>query len=83
MTPLFLSRLLPSTQPKTFPGRGRSPLYNISRKVREVRKEMEGGNGESAANEITLCSKGEMPYCEAENAPWMAPVLGGLCLYKK
>ena len=38
---------------------------------------MEGGNGVSEANVVTLCSKGEIPYCVAENAPWMAPVPGG------
>ncbi|MBR5314896.1 MAG: hypothetical protein IKU45_05755 [Clostridia bacterium] len=33
---------------------GVSPAEKISRKVREVRKEMEGGNGMSEANEVTL-----------------------------
>ena len=41
---------------------------NLSRKER---KEMKGGNGESEANVVTLCSKGEIPYCVAENAIWM------------
>ncbi|MBR5711799.1 MAG: hypothetical protein IKX40_13675 [Thermoguttaceae bacterium] len=49
----------------------------FSRKVREVRKEMEGGNEVREANVVTLCSKGEIPYCVAENAIWMAPVPGG------
>ena len=30
---------------------------------RKERKEMEGGNGMSKANEVTLCSKDEIPYC--------------------
>ena len=34
-------------------------------------KEMEGGNEVSEANGITLCLKGEIPYCEVENVPWM------------
>ena len=35
----------------------------LSRKERKERKEMEGGNGMSKANEVTLCSKDEIPNC--------------------
>ena len=52
-----------------------SAAKEISRKVREVRKLMEGGNGVSEANVVTLCSKGEMPYCVSQKRP-----LDGVCL---
>ena len=44
---------------------------------------MEGGNGVRAANVVTLCSKGEIPYCVAVNSPWMAPVPGRLAETRK
>ena len=36
---------------------------------------MKGGNGVSEANGITLCSKGEIPYCVSRKPP-----LDGVCL---
>ena len=36
-----------------------------------VYQPLEGGNEVSEANVVTLCSKGEIPYCVAENAIWM------------
>ena len=37
---------------------------------------MKGGNGATNGSVVTLCSKGEIPYCAAKNAHWMAPVSG-------
>ena len=46
-----------------------SAAEEISRKVREVRKEMKDGNGESEANVVTLCSKCEIPHCVSRKPP--------------
>ena len=36
---------------------------------------MKGGNGANAVSEVTLCSKGEIPYCVSRKRP-----LDGACL---
>ncbi|MBQ3351872.1 MAG: hypothetical protein IJG38_15880 [Thermoguttaceae bacterium] len=43
---------------------------------------MEGGNGATNGSAVTLCSKGEIPYCAAKNAHWMAPVSGANLMAK-
>ena len=55
-------------KPKTLLGRGRSPpKKNFSRKERKVRKEMEGGNGMSEANVVTLQQATQTPSIAVEN----------------
>ena len=44
------------------------------------RKGMKGGNEATIGSVVTLCSKGEIPFCVAENAPRMAPVSGRLAV---
>ena len=43
----------------------------LSHKEHIEHKEMEGGNGESEANVVTLCSKCATSNDVAENLPWM------------
>ena len=55
-------------KPKTLLGRGRSPpKKNFSHKERKVRKEMEGGNGMSEANVVTLQQATQTPSIAVEN----------------
>ena len=37
---------------------------------------MKSGNGATNGSVVTLCSKGEIPYCVAENAHGWRPSLG-------